>query len=316
MDIVACCDSNYIMPTGVMFLSVCKNNKETPLHFHLIIDESVTDTETKSLNELVANENSQNTISFYRIDSNFLSNYPSIGKFASYISKASYYRLFIANILPKEINKIIYLDCDIIVRHNLSGLLEQNINNRAIGCVIDIFDADISIYNRLQYPLQKGYFNAGVLLINLEYWRVENLAARFQLFINNKQDIIRSHDQDVLNCTLVDEKVELPLTYNFQSGFAFVKEQLHIDYWKYKDELEQTISDPAIIHFTDFPKPWYTDCKNPYKEEFIKYYIMSPWAKIPLKKSDKTLKQYFALFLRERGVLSRIPNYYRSVKLK
>ncbi len=294
-----------------MFLSVCKNNPENPIHFHLIVDESVRDEQTQILFDLVQKEYNSNTLQVHHIDSKFLTQYPSIGKYSKYISQACYYRLFLAELLPEKVKKILYLDCDIIVRHDLQALWEIDLTDKAIGCVIDLYDRDISLYNRLHYPLERGYFNSGVLLVNLDYWRKENLSERFVKFIENNSNIIRSHDQDVLNCTLSEEKIELPLTYNFQSGFYFIRERYRFDYWAFRNELERTLSDPAILHYTDFPKPWFKGCKHPFRSEFIKYYQLSPWGKMPLKKNKESFKKRFSCFLRKIGILSSIPNYYR-----
>ena len=89
----------------------------------------------------------------------------------------------------------------------------------AAGVIPDMSIDDIRIYNRLQYSPSLGYFNAGVLLVNLRYWRENNLSESFFEIINKYPERLRYHDQDVLNIVLKEIKLTLPLKYNVQHGY-------------------------------------------------------------------------------------------------
>ena len=89
-------------------------------------------------------------------------------------------RLFLCDYLPKELNKILYLDCDIIARNSLKELYEIEFDKEEYcaavpDCVSDICRNNIGIDNR------SNYYNSGVVLINLELWRKENVAEKLKI---------------------------------------------------------------------------------------------------------------------------------------
>ena len=132
MDIVVCTDNKYIMPVGVMMYSVCVNNPNTKICFHVVIDESVTPENQKKLEDTITPFDNQ--ILFYKIDSSPFRKYPSL-KDGERITQATYYRLFLPEILPQSLNKVLYLDGDIIVRDSLEELWKTDIKDCAIAAV-------------------------------------------------------------------------------------------------------------------------------------------------------------------------------------
>ena len=87
------------------------------------------------------------------------------------------------------------------------------------------------IYTRLHYPSSDSYFNSGVLLVNLDYWREEGLMSKALDYISKNGSKLVFYDQDVLNALLHDCKLFLPFRYNVQDGscvanVAFVRSQL------------------------------------------------------------------------------------------
>ena len=164
MHILCCTDSNFVIPLGIMMLSVCENNKTQEITFHVIIDESVTN---KQKSEIVENIKQLAVIEFYTIDISTIREHLVVKN--ENLPICVYYRLLIENVLPKDIDKILYLDADIIVRHDLKELWETDISTHALGAVINQSDG-MKFWERLQYPKSKGYFNAGVVIINLKYF--------------------------------------------------------------------------------------------------------------------------------------------------
>ena len=214
MNILCCTDHNYITPTSVTIYSVCINHSETLINFYVIYNSDVTEEDKTEL---------KNIISKYHHNIEFISA-PTFTKETEcftinkegqpkHITIVSYYRLFLANLLPEKIDKIIYLDSDLIVRNSLNEMYNYNIENYAIGAIPDMFEGHIEPYNRLKYPQSLGYFNAGVLLINLNYWRKNKLINKFIEFATLHPERIVAHDQDILNYVLCENKLRLPLKY-------------------------------------------------------------------------------------------------------
>ena len=271
MNILTCTDSRFVIPTGVMFSSICINNQEEELNFHLIIDGSVTESQKEALREEIEKKYSNTTLSFYLIQIEDIKKYLIVKRACFPVS--IYYRLLLENILPSDIDKILYLDGDIVVRHNLKDLWQTDISDYAVGAVVNQTNSS-SFWNRLGYPKEKGYFNSGVLLINLKYWREHELSQQYIKYIKENPDKLLYPDQDVLNVILQDSKKLLPERYNVQEAFYRIGRECVP--CENTDEIEKAIYDPCIIHYTDV-KPWHFECKHPFRKVYDEYRSRTRW---------------------------------------
>lgn len=278
IEITLCTDKNFLMPAGVLIRSICVCETDLPVGFHVVIDESVTDAGQKDLKDVVS-DFPNNTIAFYRVDSSKFANLPSLGTFGT-VTQASYYRLVLADILPDTIQKVLYLDGDIVVRKPLADLWRSDIDGYALAAVNDPQEATPEKYGRLGFSPDYSYFNAGVLLINLAYWRSHNATSLFNDYMQKHRASILFHDQDVLNAVFHDQWKRLPITYNLTSGYMWQK--VYFDR-KFMDEVREVRKDPAVVHFTA-DKPWeYCRTPNPFRSTFFKYHAQTKWANVPLK---------------------------------
>ena len=276
IDIVSSTDKNYIMPTGVMMTSVCENNRDEKITFHVLIDSSVAERQKNELLQLVGKYDGK-AVKFYLIDDNVFESYPRIGECSPHITKATYYRLFMETILPASIDKVLYVDSDIIITGSLADLWDTELAEHPVAAVTDMDEGDEKRYQWLGYPQSIGYFNAGVLLINLQLWRETNMMEVFVDFMKNHADQIRLHDQDVLNVLFRDSKLTLPLKYNAQNAFFYKQELIQIDLKKYGEQLKEAVKHPVIVHFTLPQKPWIIGCQHPYAKQWEMYRDMTPW---------------------------------------
>lgn len=279
MNILLSTDNNYVMPTGVLMHSIGIHNKN--VEYFVLVDEKFSPESKHDLIDVASQYNSH--ISFYVVDDSITKDLPfGTKKMPSHVTLATYYRLFLTKLLPSSIHKIIYLDGDMIVRHDISHLWNTDIKDYAIGVVHDMDEKRHANLNRLPYPMQTGYFNAGMMLINLDYWRSHDCLASFITFISEHTDVIIYHDQDVLNSVLYDKKKWVPLTYNFQSGFLY-NEKTTKDYPKSLDiEVASTMKDAAVIHFSTPTKPWMLDSFHPYTAAWRHYKALSKWKNVRL----------------------------------
>ena len=301
MDIVFSTDTHYIMPTGVMMTSVCINNKDTDITFHALIDESVTNKQRQQLEDVIA-DNSRHHIAYYIMNASQFAMLPKLGEVKLHITQATYYRLFLTEILPADIEKVLYLDGDIVVTGSLSELWNTNLDDCAVGGVADMSEA-IQEYSRLGYPSDYGYFNAGVLLISLRYWRENEIVDTFRKIMVETPERIKFHDQDVLNISFFNSKKQLSLKYNVQNGFLYKKEFWQIDCQKYEQSVMEAVRQPVIIHYSARIKPWFVDCENPLKGEWVKYYKKTQWRRNKLKRKEPlTLRNRIGKILRRLHV--------------
>jgi lipopolysaccharide biosynthesis glycosyltransferase len=212
---------------------------------------------------------------------------PDAGEGVSHIKISTYFRLFLPLLLPSTVEKLIYLDCDIVVRHSLKPLFDEDITDYYLGAVYHTNDAPINngSFVRLNIPQSQGYFNAGVLLINLEKWRQDGIYEKCMAFLHTDADKIVNHDQDVLNVVCGGNTKLLPCTWNCTNGFLYKSFMSKDDRIAriYKEHIDETISDPAVVHFAYRPKPWEIICVHPYRNDFIKCLKMTPYKKVNYK---------------------------------
>lgn len=314
INILVTPSDNYTMPCGVMFYSACVNNPQGSLHFFVVTDGEFTEESKNKLRQTV--EPFDNKIDFCIVDEDVISQAANVA--CVYYPRYVFYRLLAFKFLPSDIDRILYLDCDIIIRKPLQELWNIDVSSYGIAGVPDVFEGNIAHYNRLEYPSQEGYFNAGVILMNLQYWRSNDIEKQVIAILNEQHDKLKFHDQDVLNLVFHDSKLRLPIKFNVQSGFYYKKQFYGFEYNKYKAELEEGRVAPVILHLCG-SQPWSKGCTHPLKDEFFKYQKETLWHNEPLWKNRRRLgKRIIDKFrkpLRRFGVSSIEDPYDRTIKL-
>lgn len=252
-------DNNYAKYCAVTMASILRNSStEEQLNFY-ILDDGLTDDSHEKLLKL--KQIKDFNIEFIKINREDFANCLNV-KTHGYISLATYYRLKIASLLPTEVEKVIYLDCDIIVRKSLKGLFETEMENYYIAGVADTDEK--RQLRKLKMDASGYHFNGGVLLINCELWRQENIEERLFDYVNKNSEHIYLGDQQVLNVTLQDKMKRLPSVWNVQvSNFTN-----RSDYTR----------DPYIIHYISARKPWHFASSQYFKKEYFKYLQSTDWA--------------------------------------
>lgn len=276
IHIILCTDEHYVVPCGITMFSICHHNKSHDLCFH-ILTEGISNKKRTELETMV--KDSGQTIYFYKIKESLLKNVPVNSRYR----KSIYYRLLMANILPSDINKIIYLDSDIIVRGDIEELWKYDISNYALGAVLDQSCDDIRNFNRIGLPLLSDYYNSGVLLINLDLWRKQHIGEQCIHYINENKTNMLYPDQDALNIITYNSWIKLPFQYNTQA-FMFYRPSEILARKEYVKQMIEASENPLIIHFTEARKPWMLGCIHPFTSEYLKYKKLSPWRNLPLTK--------------------------------
>lgn len=270
MNIVCNIDNNYVKYCGVMMTSVLENNREEEITFYVIADKlSLEGAEV--LRQIVESKYKQQII-FLNVGEGLIQNCPI--EQGSHISVATYYRIFLTSILPQSLSKLIYLDCDLVVRASLRELWNIDLTDCAVGVVEDMWSGKPENYIRLHYDEQHTYFNAGVLLINLDYWRKHLVEQRCVDYIRNYPERLLFNDQDVLNAVLHDEKKLIPMRWNVQDGFFRTKVRIRRSS---VESLNAELKHTVVIHFTGRKKPWHYKSLHPCTEEYFKYLDQTPW---------------------------------------
>jgi len=288
MDIVISINKQYLMPAGVMLCSLFENNKEEKIIVHVLLGEGG-DLCVKPLEEMT--DKYHQTTRFYDMKDIWTDDFPVGLSFQEpFITKEAYFRLFVMNVLPKTLDKVLYLDVDMVICGSVRELWDTDISEVAVGAVPDCFHQDIHETNRIGYEVGLGIFNSGVLLINLNYWREHDVLKEFVAYANKAKDHLKYHDQDVLNYVFRHNKKELPIRFNLQTIHMYYDRFRYL-HFRLIEEVEEAFRHPVIIHYTGPEKPWYINAYHPLKGYFEKYRQLTPWKDKPLTRLHIPLKK-------------------------
>lgn len=275
MHIAFCTDTNYVMPTGVAMISICENNKEERITFHLVITDEGTapdevEKKVQPLLDIASKYNKE--VQTYSLKKEQLSEFECLG--GGYISVTAFARIFLPELLSEDIAKVLYFDCDIVCNGPLKDLWDFELDDFPIGGVLDSSGNMTICRARIKTPLSSPYINSGVLIINNEVWRKEGLVSKVcECAIKNKFPYL---DQDTLNYHFQNRIKVLPFRYNLQSQFVYTDEGKWFVEYQYVPEIKEAIKNPIVIHYTGKNKPWKAAfCLN--REIWEKYETISIW---------------------------------------
>lgn len=271
-DIAICLDNNFLMQAATLLRSISETNKKHTFTIWLL-SENISEENKECLSADFAGSNLK--INFTKIDISSLPSLPLEGKV--HLSIATYYRLMLPWLLPESVTKILYLDCDMIVLNDLAPLFETDLQGVPAGTTLDMFDADTTINERLDYDTSAGYMNAGMLLINLPEWRNFKISEKAIDFLRNHPEKCLAHDQDALNHALNGNYVRLSATYNMQLDFFTEMNDVILKPESIPDIVE-SLENPAIIHFTGPTKPWKKNCIHPYMPLWDYFQNKTSWS--------------------------------------
>lgn len=280
ISIVMGTDENYAQHVGVTMASCLANcNPEMPIEFY-ILNNGISHQQKDRLK--IITKELGGSVEIIDVDKDSI----EIPHESKHITSAAYLRLLMPELLPKSVEKAIYLDCDLIVRHDISELWNTDLSGYFLAGVTDLVRDTMK---EIEIPDGKMCFNSGVMLIDLKKWRESHVSEKALRYARENNRL----DQDSLNHVLWDHWLELDPKWN-------VYRPLLRRYYKlsYKGDLEQcyvdALKDPAIIHFTGTIKAWHYRCTNPYAKDYYQYLKMTPWK--DYRPTDKSLSASFDRF--------------------
>ncbi len=272
-------DNNYLQYCEVMLCSVFENNRDLTFHVHLLHSE-LTAESISSLTDFCSRYNEK--ISFYRIDETILKDVNR--RENSPVSIATYYRILLPELLDQSIERVFYLDCDVIVLGSIKPLYEINLDGYGVAAVKDASPYDSYHRELMGHDLTGDAFCAGVMMINLDYWRKHNSKKELLGYSNTKQDKVYLEDQDALNSVFRNHWFQLP--------YKWAKTPLScgvVDHnVKRFDQYEYSFS-PRIIHYAGPMKPW-CDVWFPERKHYQHYLKISGFPNPKVKNVDRAFK--------------------------
>ncbi len=238
-----------------------------------------------------------------------------------YISLATYARLRIPDLLP-HLSRALYLDADLVVDADLTPLWNTPLQGHPLGAVQDsgvpVVGARYGIrsYRALGLRPDSAYFNAGVLLMDLDAWRRDDIAGQVLTHMMTYKDELRFYDQEGLNAVLCDRWRPLDFRWNVTTEFflrdaRIPTDPLYEDYHRAAAEAAPRVSArPAVIHYTSSLKPWHGTSQHPMSDRYFAYLRRSGWMTWPTYLLSRSrvalLAVYDRMRVRSRGLRHKI----------
>jgi len=270
VNIICTIDVKYIKHCAAMLASVFSNTSRL-VHVFLI-HNGLADDKFFKLQQFVKEQG--HLISLMEIHEDLLKGAPV----SDHISIATYFRILIPEIMPHGIEKALFLDSDIIIRRDIGELFEKEISTYSHAAASDNGSASELIRSNLGMEDRSlDYFNAGVMLINLKYWRDNNIAKKAISFIQDHSSKIVYWDQDTLNFVLKGQWLKMSSRWNAIECFYQYSDEKLIELGYPSGEIEGIKSDPYIVHYTGNGKPWVFGCSHPFREDYFAWLKKTPF---------------------------------------
>lgn len=233
-------DDNYVPFLDVAILSLITNASKEYNYRIIVLNTGI---KKENIEKVKSHEQKGFKIDFIDISEN-VENIKNYFKNVYHFSVVTYYRLFIASMFP-QYDKIIYLDCDLVVLGDISKLYNIELNGNILGVVGDQFVAKTEEFrNYVKNAVgvdPNTYFNAGVLLISLNEFRKHEVEKKFTHLITTYNFDLLDPDQAYLNYLCYNKTKILPNGWNKAPTGSACE------------------GDKNIVHYNLYKKPWQYD---------------------------------------------------------
>lgn len=258
-------DNNYLPFAYVTMLSIVKNNQNRRIFFHVFCD-FVNEDDVLKL-QRIKEENNLIEITCYLVDESLLQDFPQGHGW----NLSIYYRAIAPIVLCGEVNKLLYLDADIVCLGDATHLFSIDVDG-VVAAVVKDGTGTNTIDKRLDLlgiskDINSSYFNSGVMLINVRAYNKEKILSKFVQVIDTKREVLFFFDQDAFNIVLSRQVKYIDNKYNYQN-------------------LDKPVDNPCFVHFAGVRKPWFKNFDYYFFDEWRKVYHDSEWRNIPLKYKD------------------------------
>lgn len=291
MNIAYACDDNYIAHTGISIYSLLENNKSSVDIVIYLISVNISEENITKINTIVNRfDRKLVVIPFKQLCSKL--KLSSVGRHIETV----YAKLFFGNI--EGINKIIYLDSDIIISDSLKEMWNIDLEDNYFGLVKTI-TKDYS--KELNLEESELFYNDGVAIVNVDLLRKDAMESKFLAFIDSHNGNPPVLSEGTINVVCRNRIKTIPPKFNFGSSFFMYKNRslnvLSHEKEYYPNQLiDEARKKPVVIHYLAgwFKRPWEIGCTHPLKNEYLKFKEKTVWKDEPLisKKLTNTLKFY------------------------
>jgi lipopolysaccharide biosynthesis glycosyltransferase len=268
---IACAaERNYVPHSAAMLHSVLQAQAGAETEVYYLHGDDLTARLRNRLSRMVGRLGGR--ISFIEVSDSMCSGLPT----KDFTRKATWYRIFLPELLA-DLDRVIWLDVDLIARQSLRPLWERDLGDRYLAAVTNVFEDYHAAYPRkLGMPDSNLYFNAGVMLMNLALMRHDDCQESMRRIAVEDPSRLTWRDQDALNLVLAHRRMSIHPRWNCMNAVLIFGRAARV---LGERAVAEARRDPAIRHFEGplMNKPWHLLCEHPMRELYFIHRRQTPW---------------------------------------
>lgn len=282
LHVVFCANTPYFEPLAVAAVSVAENTRGGPVHIHVLTCDRDADAERRLAASLARYP--AVTLHLRHVPTQDLAAASIGGEERShagvdqYVTRETYMRILAPEVLPREIERAIYLDCDVVVVDDVRRLWETPLDGATLGAAPDYplipYFATAAYREQLGMRRDSTYINPGVMLLDLAAWRRRRCTARVFDYVAERGNSLTFHDQDAINGVLFDETRVLDVRWNLAVRMFRIRRG------SYPMEFEASRHarrNPGVLHYSGATKPWLFRSRIARKGDYHRHHLRTAW---------------------------------------
>jgi lipopolysaccharide biosynthesis glycosyltransferase len=265
INLLLCCNQQYLQHLFVALASIAEQNTRYTYNVVVVMQAGDPDQLDALASQALANyRHMRVTFRTFVPDSQL------VLPVRIHYTKDIFTRLWVAEFFAASVDRVLYLDSDLIVVDSLDPLWETPLQGRMLGAVSIPGSTRCATLGMAE---EFGYFNSGVLLIDLAKWRRTKALDQLLEYIQANHSRLIDPDQDALNAVLGADRLPLPYEWNVISCFYFPYHDLHMQ----AADVRRVRERAKIIHFNGASKPWSYFSRHPRRGDYFRYLQRTPW---------------------------------------
>lgn len=286
INVVFASDDNYIQHATVAMMSIVQNSTSQNHFVFYVLDDSISEYKKNKAKETFLNYNVE--VKFLQVDTSLIKNFYVSGQ----LSRAAYLRLMMTEMLPATVEKVIYLDCDLLVLTDIEKLWNFDMQGNPLAAVPDygiMASAKNWRHKQKSLGLKKDdlYFNSGVLIVDVAQWRSKKYGA--VVIDKARENNYQHHDQDALNKVFYRNWLPLPIRWNVIPPIwnLFLKVLCNN---RFRKNAIQARKNMAILHYAGGYKPWEYEEISMFNGEYYSCLRKTSFCDVEMPQFDKRRK--------------------------